>query len=491
MYAFTPEAEKEAGIRLKDCLTFSDAVSFFETAKTEEAKGHNCLLNAINVLYGIHTSCDARLAEKWLIKGAEEHADEDCRFALINLYLEAYGRKIIAASKNSQPKRLLVDDIPSNFSELEPLKPAEMEALVKKTLDSYYPLDTSINEKRDLTWQPFYFHAAFEETRQNGLYFSSRTKRWLDRAAGIVWLPNFVKNLIGWIDREKAPTVSEQMLNWYIQAAEKGSNLAKVELCRSLLQRKPSNFNKLNGWVVRNFHQETTSVSPMVILAFLLSLYHERNIQEAADVVIHFFLPVYYRHNNDFTDGNCHVVPGLGKVSLEMWRAMAEDIQTTLINLAEKGRADYQHIAGLFLFEHGQKQEALFYLKRAAAQGYIDANGLLFDILAADLRVFFAEYMQQEKIESVFVDRASWDKETTMVISAFWGKYDGLLYETLQAGARAMDGGSVTPTEYAQFLKEFENLGAHINMERVNCAKNEFYRLSNRLFSEGSSVRNI
>lgn len=491
MYAFTQEAEKEAGVRLKNCLTFEDAILFFEAAKTEQAKGHHCLLNGINSLYGIHSSCDASLAEKWLVKGADEYADEDCRFALVNLYLEAYGRKITSASQRGALKRILADEIPSNFSELEPLRPADMEILLTKVLDSYYPLDGAGKQERNLTWQPFYFRAAFEETRQNGIYLNSRIKRWAGEVEKNVWLPKFIKSLIGWIEERIAPSVSGQVLDWYIQAAEQGSNLAKVELCRSLLRQKEPASDNLKNWAVRNLNEEQATVSSMVILTFLLSLYHERNIQEAADVAIHFFLPFYYRHQSDFVDGNSHTIPGLGEVRFEVWQAMTADVQTTLIHLAEKGRADHQHIAGLFLFEHGQKHEALFYLKRAAAQGYIDANGLLFDILSADLRVFFAEYMKQENIEGVSAGRMHWDKETVTSISAFWGKYDGLLYETLQAGARAVDGGSVTPTEYAQFLKEFENLGAYIDIDRVNSAKSEFYRLSNRLFSKEMSIRNV
>ena len=83
------------------------------------------------------------------------------------------------------------------------------------------------------------------------------------------------------------------------------------------------------------------------------------------------------------------------------------------------------------------------------------------------------------------------DKRDVEAISAFWGKYDSLLYETLGAGARAVDGRSVSPSEYASFLKELETLGAHVDLARVNTAKSEFYSLSNRLFSSGAHVRSI
>lgn len=486
MYIFTEEAEKEAGLRLKDCLTYSDSVDFFNSAKSDVARGHNCLLNGINSLYGIHTSCDVELAKKWLEKGAEEFQDEDCRFALISLYLEAYGRivsefDISQVSQSSEAESSMKD-----FMEIVPKDVKEMEDFLSRILDSYYPLEDGVAGCPN-GWQPFYFRAAFEETKQTGRYLRSWHKALSDKVLQCLWLPKVVLGVAKYVATLGRPSVSEKVVGYYLRAAEKGSNLAKIELGRILIAYPHRVSQDMKDWAQRAFGDS----NPLTILVFLLSLYHEKNMKEAADVVIHFFLPLYYRYQTHFLEASSVFIPSLGNVDVTTWKTLSEDVQTSLMHLAEQGRADHQHIAGLFLLENGQKQEAVYYLKRAAAQGYTDSNGLLFDILSADLRTFLAEYMQEEGIQGVSERKDLMDKRDVEAISAFWGKYDSLLYETLGAGARAVDGRSVPPSEYASFLKELETLGAHVDLARVNTAKSEFYSLSNRLFSSGAHVRSI
>lgn len=459
MRPFTQEDEKRAMSSLKDIFDNDRAFAYYDkkVAKSEKAAKVACLSLAINDLYGCHKEVDVEQGIKWLETGIG-HGSNDCRYAYAYWLSAAYEWLLHGEMAKSEfvADTATVEEV-AKYIFGNDISRRKASSLIRGKIEELYRKE---NFQLKDAWEVWHFRSGLLQIELSAQFLRARTK------AG--------KTFLRFLTRRKRG----EMYRCDLTAAELGSALHKVNLCRGILTDK----KRLPEEAVRFLNQDSlkhpdANFDNMDAIRTLMVIYEERDMVEAADCLLHYLLPLLKKHERSITEGD---IDGL---RLELGESeecfgpedvarLQGDVQNILIGLAEKGRADHQHMAGVFLMDAGEQRDAVYYLKRASAQGHPDSDSFLYDILSLDINRMYKDHVLEHG-----------DVAGSEAIGSFWAAHDALLYEGLRYGAEGVLKRRILPGEFSVRLKELENMGAVIDLTRLYGDLSERDRLKHALFA--------